>query len=251
MIISHKFKFIFLKPRKVADTSVQVALAKHCGADDIITPTTAFTKGVDVDAYDDHARNFNGYFNHLRPSRVRQKVGQSAWDSYFKFSIVRNPWDMVVSRYFWNQKAPVVRKSPKQILAELRRDPLNIDKYGKLFFAIDRSLRGKNLAPEADFATFVKKLPHNISNTKYYFDWRGNPINDFVIRYEKLNEDYEQLCKKIGVPFEPLPQLKTKTRGARDYRELYTPELRDHIGKLFAKEIAFFGYTFDAPEPTE
>lgn len=38
MIISHKHKFIFVKTRKTAGTSVEIALSRHLGPDDIITP---------------------------------------------------------------------------------------------------------------------------------------------------------------------------------------------------------------------
>ena len=37
MILSHKHKFVFVKNRKVAGTSVEVALSPHCGPDDILT----------------------------------------------------------------------------------------------------------------------------------------------------------------------------------------------------------------------
>nr|NQU94592.1 hypothetical protein [Bacteroidota bacterium] len=38
MIISHKHKYIFWKPAKVAGSSVEYALQLHCGDDDVVTP---------------------------------------------------------------------------------------------------------------------------------------------------------------------------------------------------------------------
>lgn len=37
MIISHKHKFIFIKTKKTAGTSIEIALSSICDADDIIT----------------------------------------------------------------------------------------------------------------------------------------------------------------------------------------------------------------------
>jgi len=40
MIISHKYQFIFLKTAKTAGTSIEIALSRFCGQDDIITPVS-------------------------------------------------------------------------------------------------------------------------------------------------------------------------------------------------------------------
>jgi len=241
MIISHTHQFIFTKPRKVAGSSVQVALAQQCGADDIITPVL-LDKSIDAEQINDYARNYQGYFNHLRPFRIRQKIGRTLWNEYFKFTIVRNPWDMLVSRYFWSKQ--VVQKTPKQIVEEVKKEPLNIDKWGKLSIACDRHIRHKVVTPDDDFRAFIKKLHGNFSNTKYYFDWKGKPWNDFVMRYENLEEDYKTVCKKIGIPYEPLPGLKTKVRESRNYSTMYDDESRKIVAKLFKKEIEYFHYTF-------
>lgn len=244
MIISHKNKFIFTKPRKVAGTSVEVALSDFCGPEDVITENVSSGE-IDEDRFDDYARNSQGFFNHMRPARIRQKVGNRVWDEYFVFSIVRNPWDMVVSRYFWNKKNATPRKSPAEVLSEIRSDPGNLDLYGKLFNAARRSVSSRELGPDGDFEVFVKeKLPLNISNTKYYFDWRGRPFNDFVIKYENLDEDYKKACEEIGLECAPLPSLKTKTRKKGDYREMYDDELRNIVARKFKREIDFFGYEF-------
>jgi hypothetical protein len=246
MIISHKYKYIFAKPRKVAGSSIQIALAKHCGPDDVVTPML-FKKEIDADGVkqEDYARNHDKYFNHMKPYRLKHMVGRDVWDEYFTFSIVRNPWDMLVSRFFWNKKGAAPMPGPMGVLKEVIAQPLNPDRYGKLINTLWRDLRGKRLKPDDTFEDFMKKLPSNVRNTPFYFDSRGHEEMDMVLRFEHLDEDYKLLCEKIGIPYEPLPQLKTKTRKSRDYREFYTPELRDWVAREFAKEIDYFGYTFE------
>ena len=244
MIISHKHKFIFSKPRKVAGTSVEVALSQYCGPEDVITVNVA-SKDIDEVSYTDYARNWDGFFNHIKPARIIKKIGRKQWDDYFTFTIVRNPWDMVVSRYFWNMKKATPSMGPLAVLGAIAHSPFNTDLYGKLFNATKRALLRTELQEDDTFDDFLKKLPTNISNTSYYFDKNGKPYNDFVIRFEHLDEDYKKACEKAGVPYEPLPSLKTKTRASREYQKCYNDKTRELIAQKFKKEIKEFGYTFD------
>lgn len=243
MIISHSRKFIFIKPRKVAGTSVEVALAQYCGSEDVITENVSSSE-IDATTTQDFRRNDEGFFNHMRSKRIKKKIGEKIWNSYYKISIVRNPWDMLVSRYFWNKKNATPRKSVSEVSAEILQHPTQAHLYGKLFFALKRTLLHEDISPDDSFDTFLKKLPHNASNTSYYFDASGKPYCDFVIRYEHLQEDFDRVCEYLGLPHTEIPQLKTKVRSSRDYTSFYTPETRAWVEKKFAQEIKAFGYRF-------
>ena len=98
MIISHKHKFIFLKSEKTAGTSLEVSLASVCGPEDIITTITK--DGLPKDYSHPH-RNNNGFNPHTLPAKIISKIGIDTWNEYYKILPIRNPWDRIVSFWYW------------------------------------------------------------------------------------------------------------------------------------------------------
>ncbi len=144
MIVSHAHKFIFLKTKKTAGTSIELALTKLCGDDDIITPLTAIDEARRVDGRG--AQNWKlhgwwnsprpfwkrrmlkftaadyGFYNHMTADAAKTLLNDDAvWRSYFKFAFDRNPWDRQVSWYLYKTKSKTTRPSFARFMSRRRR----------------------------------------------------------------------------------------------------------------------------------
>jgi hypothetical protein len=215
VIVSHAHRFVFLKTRKTAGTSVEIALSTVCGPDDVITPVTEADERLRAEYGGRPPQHYESpplprkAFNHMPASMVRQLVGREAWDAYYSFSIERNPWDAVVSLFHWRH----------------RDDP----------------------APPS-FADFVREPVVAELATKNFRGYRinGELAVDRVLRHESLADDLGEVWAHLGLPGEPrLPRAKggSRPRGP-SYATYYDDASREHVAELFAAAIADFGYEF-------
>ena len=230
MIICHQHRFIFLKTSKTAGTSIEIALSKFCGDGDIITPISKPDEMIRRDLGYPGPQNYAApfweynvkdlfrlivknrkkkrYYNHIPAERVRQSIPAEIWDTYYKFCFVRNPWDRLVSYYYWFHKGKDRPTFSEYIKSEV---PLTLIKRGYEIYTIDDEV-----------------------------------VVDGVYRYEDLEAAIEDLSVRLNLPSVPvLPNAKSSHRtDKRHYREVYTEEEREKVAKLFAKEIQLFQYSF-------
>lgn len=99
MILSHKHKFIFIKARKTGSSAVEVNLAKHCGKDDIVTPLVLHP-AMDEDKVEYSPRNCEDIHNHMPVNEIMERFPDE-WRDYLKITIIRNPYDYIISLYWW------------------------------------------------------------------------------------------------------------------------------------------------------
>jgi len=121
MIISHKYKFIFVKTAKTAGTSIEIFLSQHCGPMDVITPIILHVKPHS-------ARNYAGYYNHIEAHAIRDKIGTDTWNSYLKFCVERNPWEKTLSHYYMKKFTEDPSLTLNRYLAQ-GQFPVNFQKY--------------------------------------------------------------------------------------------------------------------------
>lgn len=214
MIISHEHRFIFIKTKKTAGTSIEIVLSDICGEHDIITPITPPDELIREKMGVRGPQNYvitpeRFYYNHISALEIRSLAGEDIWNSYFKFCFERNPWDKVVSWYFWEFPT-----EPRPSISEFIRS----------------GHAGEVGGPGGiDLYTINGKIAVNA-----------------IGRYEHLEEHLNRIAAHLRLPELPaLPHAKASFRtDRRHYRELLSDEDRAIITKTFAREISLFGYTF-------
>ncbi|HTW82733.1 MAG TPA: sulfotransferase family 2 domain-containing protein [Candidatus Sulfotelmatobacter sp.] len=156
------------------------------------------------------------------PARVlREMVPAEVWSSYFKFTFVRNPWDFVVSSYFFLKKT--FSEDPRVAME-----------------AIDVAY----IMASVDFTNFVrarKFMANSIGLLPHVTDQGGNLLVDFVGKVENIEADLAEICRRVGLNI-PL-EHRNRSEHAQ-YREYYTDETRAIVAADFAPEIERFGYRF-------
>ena len=211
MIISHKHKFIFFKTRKTAGSSLQVALAEHCGQEDIITGQ--YRLGIDDNSHSAGLNMDKFFTTHPHPelAEVRAFLGEEIWNSYFKFAFVRNPFDIAVSRYHWDMK-------------------------GKLGIQ-DTSVEG--------FRNWVKQGGLFDKDRAHLYITNGKSVElDFIGYYENLEEDVQYICDKINIPSLSLPSLKGGFRDNSSYTDFYDEATEQSVRSFFSEDFRLLGYNF-------
>lgn len=253
MIVSHSRRYIFIKTKKTAGTSIEVFLARYANAQDTVTPVAP------EDATNDHQpRNYRGtfnpfpeafgflgtdekmrdewrfvtgggvmqpvgqalkgkrYYNHIPAYRVRSRVGNDTWDRYFTFAIERNPWDKALSQFYWKAR---------------RR-------------------------PGYTFEQFVAERDVGVNYPRYCDPRTGAVMVDRIVYFHQLNAQLGEICRKVGIPWDGALPVRAKAASRTErkpYQELFQDELapyRGEIDRLFAREIALHGWDYDSGLPT-
>lgn len=224
MLISHKDKFVFIHIQKTAGMSVMDALLPRARMLDRLVYEFGASRRV-VGAInarlgwsDEGNRRFTGYHKHATALEVRTGFGERRFDSYYTFAFVRNPFDWLVSLFYY------IRQS--------------------------KAHRMHDLAANVPFAEFldlhVARRPATLLD--FVTDDAGQIIVDFVGRFERLPENLATICKVLGLAETRLPHKNPSVqRRDPDYRSYYDDASRSLVESYFADDLSTFGYSFAEP----
>jgi hypothetical protein len=247
MILSHTWKFLFIKGKKVAGTSVEIAVSSLCGPDDIITPILPRDEIVRIK----HGRACQNYSNNRDRELEYVENLQHQWQAGDR--------DIAISEgTFYNHM---------QLREVLKR--CRVDLSGYRVFAIERSpyskvlswanwvvsagdyqrgIEGSMLADGGAMSRFLTSAfkTGTISQCMNIEQYR-NPDGEIsidLLRYSTLQSDFAVYMRRIGIELPPeLPHVKKGLLAdSLDPRNYFTRSQLDQLNEIYNEEFEVFGY---------
>ena len=206
MIVSFARKFVFAAIPKTGTHSVRRALREHMSRHDLEQVGLFVQRQFPIPEL---ARIGHG---HISLAQLRPHMKPEDFTAFFKFAFVRNPFDRFVSY------ASFITRE----VGHFDRDPQKTMRYFLANPPMDHIL----FRPQHEFVT----------------DERGELLTDYVGRVEQMQQCYDEICARIGIPSATLDQVNSSRRGS--YRDYYDQGLIDGVAKLYARDLELFGYEF-------
>lgn len=220
MLISHSHKFIFIKTKKTGGSTIENVIVNN-----FFDPSIDVCTGSRIDGtprINIGPKKPNEPDGHKPWFMVKNYVEPHQWTNYHKFTIERNPWDKVVSEFFWRTADG---KDPN-----LTPHDNDVDNFE---FYIDKVFGIYHPAP---------------------VDWQlyahgDRLVVDEVIEYQGLADQFVSMCNdKLDIP--ATKEMVTGTRmksghRKKHYTEMYKDQrLIDKVASVYSNEIKFFNYIF-------
>ena len=206
MIVSSLHKFIFVAIPKTGTHAIRRALREHMGPQDLEQVGLFVQRSLPVPEL---AALGHG---HITLQQIRPFMRPEDFDAFFKFAFVRNPFDRFVSYCaFMTRAEGQFEKDPQAVMRRFVEVPPN---HHILF------------QPQHSFISGAD----------------GKLLADSFGRVEQMQESYDAICERIGIPTTALEKVNSSKRS--DYRQYYDQPLIDAVAKLYARDIELFGYDF-------
>jgi hypothetical protein len=204
MIISFLHRFVFVAIPKTGTHAVRQALRKHLGPQDAEQVGLFVSKRFPIEEL---ARQGHG---HLGLAEVRPYLPDGRFEDYTKFAFVRDPYDRFVSYCaFMTRETDAFDKDPQGVMRHFLANPPH------------------------DHVLFKPQHAQLVGR-------EGRLLTDEIGRFEAMQDSYDRIAARIGIPTEPLEKVNASTH--RDYRTYYNQELKDGVAKIYARDFELFGY---------
>ncbi len=152
------------------------------------------------------------WWSHMPAVEIKNNIGNNIWGQYYKFCIVRNPYDKLISLFFFKDT--------------------------------NRMNLSNELIVE-QFREWIKVSPIPVDNAGYLID--GEICVDYIIKYESLHEGIKHVCNHLSIPYDPvrLPKFKSGYRKEIPIADFYDNETKDAVEQAYEFEFSQFQYKLE------
>jgi len=217
MPVSDEFRCLFVHIPKTGGTSIEEALRMR-GARSredrrlLYGPIRSWTIRS--------RRPGTRYLQHLTIRDIRKVAPEVVDRGYFAFTFVRNPWDRIVS---------VFNKPDGDLVRLARKKGIEIASLTFAEFVEQtQDLSHAHLRPQCD----------------YVLGREGRPQVDFVGRFERLQEEFDAVCDRVGANTTLAWHKRSPRRNGAHYRDYYCARTREIVAQRYARDIERFDYVF-------
>lgn len=215
-MISHEHKCIFIHISKCAGSSIEAAFGIDLYKYDVADKINLY--GWD--------KEFRGFLQHATPQQLlgNNLISKQEWDNYYKFIIVRNPWDRSYSDYKW-----------------LMRE---IKKKDSFYNYLNSSGNFKECL--TDKTSIIYRGDHLYKQVDYFFV-NDKKINyDKVIRFEELDSQLPILAKDLGLNKDFFNKKENADHlRKKHYSKFYNYVRKKMVQRHYSEDISFLNYEFE------
>lgn len=166
--------------------------------------------------------NMHGRYGHVSGSSVIVDYGRERWDTLFSFSVVRNPYDRLLSLYNFCMQ---IHKDPN-----FTPSNMPFETWVK-YVLIDKTQQ-------------VMRIYNHIRPMTEWVYSLGELVVGHIGRFEMLQESWEEIAKKLNLEVTKLPHVNASKHEQYVVEYEKSPELIDIVGKFYEEDLKTFGYSF-------
>ena len=191
-MISYKYKCVFIAVPKTGTRAISRFL-------------------IDTEAKNGDSKLYGGWRSHMRLGGIIGRFPET--EDWYKFSVVRNPWDRLVSEYSYLMR---VRPGLREQKLTFREFLLECKGHGKLY-------------------------KHHIKPHVFFYN-HSSPVDRFI-RFENLQDGFDLVCDDLAIERFELPMCNTTTH--EHYTQYYEDKkMIETAANWYAEDIERFGYEF-------
>jgi hypothetical protein len=161
-------------------------------------------------------------YTHSTALEIKKIIGKT-FNSYYSFAFVRNPFDKLVSEFFYLQKQKnankgfIVEKNFKKFIIELNNK----------FHLLDN---------EPQY-----KINHYTPQHKFIMDNNNKIMIDFLGRFENFSTDIKKIMNKLNIS---IPVIKLNTTTHKHYTQYYDKETIKMVEEMYKEDLDLFNYIY-------